>query len=74
MVNRNLIPDSNSVQTMFRLPYVYDDFSNYIFKYVNKTPHFANNLNFGHNKHLLHSESYSCLESRSTFTRFRDDI
>ena len=73
MVNRNLIPDSNSDQNMFRLPYIYDDFSNYAFKYVNKTPHFANN-HFGYNAHLLHSESYSCLESRSTFSRFRDDI
>ena len=59
---------------MYGQSYFSGDFTTHALKYVNKTSDFANNLYFGRNKRRFHSEFYSRVKFRSTFTRFRIDI
>ena len=53
---------------MYRQSYFPGDFSSYTLKYVNKTSNFANNLYFGHNERLFHSEFHSRVKFQSKFT------
>ena len=66
VVNKNLIPDWNLFQIRVTSLLFFNDFSTYTFKYVNETPHFANGLNFRHNKRRFHSST--CLKSPCTFS------